>query len=49
MREGVDCNGKKWTEYTKPYLKRYDITGEVFDCVISSRCGLLSGMRFMAL
>jgi hypothetical protein len=30
MRKGIDCNGKKWTEYTKPYLKRYDITGEVF-------------------
>lgn len=31
MREGIDCNGKKWTEYMKPYLKRYDITGQVFD------------------
>ena len=30
MREGIDCNGKKWTEYTKPYPKRYDITGQVF-------------------
>lgn len=30
MREGIDCNGKKWTEYIKPYPKRYDITGQVF-------------------
>ena len=30
MREGIDCNGKKWTEYTKPYPKRYDITGQLF-------------------
>ena len=30
MQEGVDCNGKKWTEYIKPYPKRYDITGQVF-------------------
>lgn len=30
MREGIDCNGKKWTEYIKPYPKRYDITRQVF-------------------
>lgn len=30
MRKGIDCNGKKWTEYIKPYPKRYDITGQVF-------------------
>lgn len=30
MREGIDCKGRKWTEYTKPYPKRYDITGQVF-------------------
>lgn len=30
MREGIDCNGKKWTEYIKPYPKRYNITGQVF-------------------
>lgn len=31
MRKGIDCNGKKWTEYIKPYPKRYDITEQVFD------------------
>lgn len=30
MRKGIDCNGKKWTEYIKPYPKRYDITRQVF-------------------
>lgn len=30
MREGIDCKGRKWIEYIKPYPKRYDITGQVF-------------------
>lgn len=31
MKSGIDCNGRTWVEWTRPTLKKYDITGQKFN------------------